>query len=369
MFCFFFIFSRSFRTQPFWSFVTGQRRDSGRFLPVQLLCRMCNQFTFHHQLRIDTWRSKCEQQIDIFLSTCGSMDKNHKDPDTINLEAPRLAQYMHQRGRKSEYGVLGRHQSCSEERIKVPSDTIERYHSSRNSPSLLYPESCFYENWRSHVRECICVTWSSSTDFPETWLDERIEFRSCLTTTTEKLFNNPKVPNQANQIQTQIMIERWNPLFAVTQVTRKVPPKHVPLMKTRTSMLKMKPIMIELGNPLFAVTLCNHLEVSNRANQFQTQVVTDRGNPLSKMTREPCKMEERRPVPRRSMQILFTKNLFLRTDRGNPLWRRAKPLHIHQMTVRVSTLNWHMIDRGNPLLKQTQKMCQMVAKRVLVMKA
>ena len=28
--------------------------------------------------------------------------------------------------------------------------------------------------------------------------------------------------------------------------------------------------------------LCNNLEVSNRTNQFQTQVVTDRGNPLSK---------------------------------------------------------------------------------------
>ena len=42
----------------------------------------------------------------------------------------------------SEYGVLGRHQSSSEERIEVLSNTIERYHSSRNTPSLLYSESC-----------------------------------------------------------------------------------------------------------------------------------------------------------------------------------------------------------------------------------
>ena len=69
----------------------------------------------------------------------------------------------------------------------------------------------------------------------------------------EKLCNNLKVPNQANQMQIQIMIERWNPLFAVTQVTRKVPPKHVSLMTARTSMLKMKQIMIEWWNPLFAV--------------------------------------------------------------------------------------------------------------------
>ena len=50
-------------------------------------------------------------------------------------------------------------------------------------------------------------------------------------------------------------------------------------------------------------TLCNHLDVPNRANQFQTQVVIDRGNPLLEpidrgnplleLTREPWKMEEK----------------------------------------------------------------------------
>ena len=39
--------------------------------------------------------------------------------------------------------------------------------------------------------------------------------------------------------------------------------------------------------------MCNNLEVSNRTNQFQTHVVTDRDNPLSEPTREPCKMEEK----------------------------------------------------------------------------
>ena len=53
----------------------------------------------------------------------------------------------------SEHGILGRHQSCSEERIEVLSNTIERYHSSRNTPSLLYSESCQDGNWRSHIRE------------------------------------------------------------------------------------------------------------------------------------------------------------------------------------------------------------------------
>ena len=62
----------------------------------------------------------------------------------------------------------------------------------------------------------------------------------------DKLFNSFKVPNQTNQIQNQNMIERGgHPLFSVTQVARKEPPKHVPLMKARTSTLETKQIMIE----------------------------------------------------------------------------------------------------------------------------
>ena len=35
----------------------------------------------------------------------------------------------------------------------------------------------------------------------------------------------------------------------------------------------------------------------------------ERSNPLLELTREPRKMEEKRPVPRRSMHVLFTKKL------------------------------------------------------------
>ena len=57
--------------------------------------------------------------------------------------------------------------------------------------------------------------------------------------------------------------------------------------------------------------LGNYLEVSNRTNQFQIQVVKERGDPLLKMTREPCQMEEKRPVLRRSM--------FLRKETERPV--------------------------------------------------
>ena len=56
---------------------------------------MCDQFTFH---RIDTGRSKFEPQV--FFLLVDPMDKEHKDPDTIDLGAPRLAQYMHKAWKK-----------------------------------------------------------------------------------------------------------------------------------------------------------------------------------------------------------------------------------------------------------------------------
>ena len=60
----------SFRTQSFWSFITGQCCYSDQPLLVHLSCRMCNQFTFHHQVGINSWMSKFEQETDIILPAC-----------------------------------------------------------------------------------------------------------------------------------------------------------------------------------------------------------------------------------------------------------------------------------------------------------
>ena len=78
----------------------------------------------------------------VFFLPLDPMDKNHKDPDTIDLNAPRHAQYMHKAWKKHQNTeTLGRHQSCYCERMKILSNSIERYHSSRNTPGLLYSES------------------------------------------------------------------------------------------------------------------------------------------------------------------------------------------------------------------------------------
>ena len=66
---------------------------------------MCNQFTFHHQFRIDTGRSKFEQQTDSIFLLVDPMDKHHKNPDKIDLEAPRLAPYLHNAWKKHQDAV------------------------------------------------------------------------------------------------------------------------------------------------------------------------------------------------------------------------------------------------------------------------
>ena len=105
----------------------------------------------------------------VFFLPVDPMDKSHKDPDTIDLNEPRHAQHMHKAWKKHQNTVkLGRHLPCSEERIEVLSNAIERYYSSRNTPRLLYSESCSDGNWRGHVRESVCVTSSSSKDLLET---------------------------------------------------------------------------------------------------------------------------------------------------------------------------------------------------------
>ena len=82
------------------------------------------------------------------------MDKRHQDPDTIDLEAPRLAQYMHKAWKEHQNTVYWVDINFAlKKSIEVLSNTIERYHPSRNTPSLLYPESCSDGNWRSQKRE------------------------------------------------------------------------------------------------------------------------------------------------------------------------------------------------------------------------
>ena len=128
----------------------------------------------------------------VFFLLVDPMDREHKDPDTIDLGgAPRLARSMHKAWKKHQNTVY-----CSKEKIEVLSDAIERYHSLQYTPSLLYPESCSDGNWRNHLW-IILITSNASKDFLKTWMQEL----------GSEVARQPEV-NQPNQTLIQIMIER-----------------------------------------------------------------------------------------------------------------------------------------------------------------
>ena len=82
------------------------------------------------------------------------MVKEHKDPDVIDLDAPRLAWCKQKTWKKHQNTVYWVDiQLAQKERIQVLSNTIERNHPSRHAPNWLYPEDSLDGNWRNHIRE------------------------------------------------------------------------------------------------------------------------------------------------------------------------------------------------------------------------
>ena len=131
---------------------------------------MCNQFlnSITNSGLIPGGQNLSNRQT-VFFLLVDPMNKNQKDPDTIDLEAPRLAQYMHKAWKKHQNTVYWVDFNLALKKgLKFCQTRIERYHSSRNTPSILYSESCSNKNWRSHIREGIYVTSSSPNDFFET---------------------------------------------------------------------------------------------------------------------------------------------------------------------------------------------------------
>ena len=112
---------------------------------------MCVQFAFHHQFGIDTRRSKFEQQTDSILSACDPMDKEHEDPDTIDLNALRFAQYMHKTWKKHQNTVYWVD-------IKLAQKKGLKFYQTRSNAIILYdtlPACCIPKVVRMETGEVI----------------------------------------------------------------------------------------------------------------------------------------------------------------------------------------------------------------------
>ena len=60
----------------------------------------------------------------VFFIAVNPMNKNHKDPQELDLTKPRLALYKQKWKKAPGYGVLGRYTACSTKRIEVLSNKM-----------------------------------------------------------------------------------------------------------------------------------------------------------------------------------------------------------------------------------------------------
>ena len=108
---------------------------------------------------------KLSNRQTVFFLPVDPMDKEHKDPDTIDVGAPRLAQLMHKAWKKHQNTVYWVD-------INLALKKGLKFYQTRSNAIILHETLQFSvhrtENWRSQIRENICVTSSSSKDFLKT---------------------------------------------------------------------------------------------------------------------------------------------------------------------------------------------------------
>ena len=68
--------------------------------------RMCNQFTIYLHSGLILGGQNLNNRQTVFFLLVDPMDKNHKDPDTIDLSVPRHAQYMHKAWKRHQNAVF-----------------------------------------------------------------------------------------------------------------------------------------------------------------------------------------------------------------------------------------------------------------------
>ena len=246
-------------------------------------------------------RSSSKRQTVFFLPV-DPMDKSHKDPDVIDLNVPRRAQYLHNAWKRHQDAVfLGRHRSCDSERIAILSDSIKCNHPSRNLPAYCIPKVV-----RLKTGEVLY----------------------------DKVYMSPRPPP-------------------------KISLKHE-CKRELGSEVARRPEGEVARQPEGEVA--RQANFSNQPYQLQIQFVIHRDDLIT------CKIEETRPVPRRSMLILLAKNSILQTERGD-LLKQRKFKHVDLKTGRVSMLNRFMKERGDLLLLLIRQKCKTALEYVLLMKA
>ena len=112
----------------------------------------------------------------LFFTSVDPMNKEHRDPETVDLKARRLARYLQTAWKKHQNTVYWVD-------IRLAQKKGLKFYQTRSNAIILHETIPAYcdGNWRSDLRESFCVTSTSSEDFLWRQLDEKIGFRSCWT--------------------------------------------------------------------------------------------------------------------------------------------------------------------------------------------
>ena len=180
--------SRTFRTQSCWPFITGQCCHSQQFLPIFFKHIGCA-FNLHSIINsgsIPGCQNSSKRQTVFFLPV-DSMDKRHKDPDDVDLNVPRHAQYLHNAWKWTRPRKLGRHQFVFKKGLQ--------FYQTRSNAIILQetlPAYCFPKVVRMKIGEVLhdLHPWFHwNTNGKETW-----GFGSCSTTRRRSCSTSTEFP-------------------------------------------------------------------------------------------------------------------------------------------------------------------------------
>ena len=105
----------------------------------------------------------------VFFLPVDPMDKKHKDPDTIDMNAPRHAQYMHKAWKKHQNTVYWVDINLALKKgLKFYQTRSNAIILHETLPAYCIPKVVRMETGEVKKRESICVTSASSKDFLET---------------------------------------------------------------------------------------------------------------------------------------------------------------------------------------------------------
>ena len=93
----------------------------------------------------------------IFFTAVNLMNKDHRDPDEINLDAPLLAWYKQKQWKKHQDTVYWGD-------MKLAQQKGFKFYQTRSNAIILH-DTLPAGIWRNHIRESIYVTSTSSKDF------------------------------------------------------------------------------------------------------------------------------------------------------------------------------------------------------------